>query len=296
MQAQWSNRAPYYRCCYPAEHALTNDVDHPKTTHVRPDEIVPALDHWLSTVFDPANIDDTCALLSAANEADRPTASRAQEAAAAKLTQCYKHDRRVVTVEARQPAHVHNERVGGASWTVRRRRYFTRFSTLHEDRVEHQLKSGTAFAARASTCRMSVDGARGNDPFAWLPGDCRDPVEVRVVMKHRQSVRLRRRGDEEVRQLSAALMLGGEHALHLPRALNMIGRRLDEVKYRQRTLEPIPLGRAPSRVTDLKIADPGAGEFAHIRAGFDLFAYRSETQPRQHARVDEMAQRHASSR
>ena len=87
----------------------------------------------------------------------------------------------------------------------------------------------------------------GNDPLASLPGDGRDPIEVRVVVKHRQAVRLRRRGDEEVGQLSAALMLGGEHALHLPCALNMFGRRLDEVKYVQRAHEPIPLSRAPSR-------------------------------------------------
>ncbi len=30
---------------------------------------------------------------------------------------CYEHDRRVVTVEARQPGHVHNERVGGTTHT-----------------------------------------------------------------------------------------------------------------------------------------------------------------------------------
>jgi hypothetical protein len=56
--------------------------------------------------------------------------------------------------------------------------------------------------------RVSVDGARGNDPFARLPGDGGDAVEVRVVVKHRQAVRLGRRRNEEIRQLSAALMLG----------------------------------------------------------------------------------------
>src|SRR6266446_1068359 len=105
--------------------------------------------------------------------------------------------------------------------------------------------------AFAATCRVSVDGARRNDPFARLPSDGRDSVEVRVVVKHRQAVRLGRRRDEEIRQLSAALMLYGEHALHLPGALNVFGRRLDEFKYGQRADEPIPLGRAPGRVTDL---------------------------------------------
>src|SRR5882757_4967544 len=91
-------------------------------------------------------------------------------------------------------------------------------------------------------------------------------------------------------------MLGGQHALHLPGALDVFGRRLDEVKDRERADEAIPLCRAPGRVTDLEVADSGAGDLAHIRAGFDLLAYWREAEPRQHARVDEMAQRHASSR
>jgi hypothetical protein len=45
MQAQWSSRAPYYRCRYPTEYALTNDVGHPKTIQRGVDEMVLALDH-----------------------------------------------------------------------------------------------------------------------------------------------------------------------------------------------------------------------------------------------------------
>ena len=163
--------------------------------------------------------------------------------------------------------------VPGTSWTIRRHGRFTRSSILHEEFAEGQLTPGTAFAARASIRRMSVDGAGWNNPLAWLSGNRRYQVEVRVVMKHCQPVRLRRCGDEKVGQLSAALMLGREHALHLPRPLHMFGRGLDEVEYRQRAHEPIPLGRAPSRVADLKVADSGAGEFAHVCARFDLCAY-----------------------
>ena len=87
-QGQWNNNAPYYRCRYPAEYALTNGVDHPRTVYIRQDQIMPPLDAWLSTIFDPANIDETCSLLAAAAAADQPAASGAQQAALAKLAHC----------------------------------------------------------------------------------------------------------------------------------------------------------------------------------------------------------------
>jgi site-specific DNA recombinase len=81
MQAQWNNGGPYYRCRYPAEYALISEVDHPKTVYVRQGDITRPLDKWLSTIFDPAHLDQTCALLAAANEADLPGVSHAQKGA-----------------------------------------------------------------------------------------------------------------------------------------------------------------------------------------------------------------------
>jgi len=92
MQAQWNNGGPYYRCRYPAEYALINEVDHPTTVSVRQGHITRPLDKWLSTIFDPANLDETCTLLAAANDTAQPDASRAHKAATAKLALC---DRRL---------------------------------------------------------------------------------------------------------------------------------------------------------------------------------------------------------
>ncbi|WP_218671136.1 zinc ribbon domain-containing protein [Microbispora sp. GKU 823] len=35
MQGNWNNDQAYYRCRYPAEYALANDVDHPKVVYLR---------------------------------------------------------------------------------------------------------------------------------------------------------------------------------------------------------------------------------------------------------------------
>lgn len=92
MQAQWNNGGPYYRCRYPAEYALISEVDHPKTVYVRQGDITRPLDKWLSTIFNPANLAETCALIAAANDAAQPECSRAQKAATAQLVLC---DRRL---------------------------------------------------------------------------------------------------------------------------------------------------------------------------------------------------------
>jgi hypothetical protein len=45
------------------EYALANEVDHPKTVHVRESAIVPELDRWLARLFDPENLDATVAAI-----------------------------------------------------------------------------------------------------------------------------------------------------------------------------------------------------------------------------------------
>jgi hypothetical protein len=47
--------------------------------------------------------------------ADADPKTKASLYASVGVSLCYEHDRRVVTVETRQPGHVHNERVGGGT-------------------------------------------------------------------------------------------------------------------------------------------------------------------------------------
>jgi len=68
-------------------YALANKVDHPKTVYVREDVIVPRLDAWFATLFDPENLDATCEALAMADGVDE--AAEAQlEAARRKTADC----------------------------------------------------------------------------------------------------------------------------------------------------------------------------------------------------------------
>jgi hypothetical protein len=85
MAAQHNHGRAHYRCRYPAEYSLANDVDHPRTVYVREDDVLPALDGRLARIFDPQHLDETCAQLAAAsgpNDADQAGTDAARRALA----------------------------------------------------------------------------------------------------------------------------------------------------------------------------------------------------------------------
>ena len=51
MQGHWNNAAPYYRCVFPTEYGLANQVEHPATSPYGRTPSCP-LDTWLATKFD----------------------------------------------------------------------------------------------------------------------------------------------------------------------------------------------------------------------------------------------------
>jgi hypothetical protein len=63
MQGQHSHDVAYYRCRYPSDYALANRVDHPKNVIMREDLATGPIDGWLTSVFDPAQRDQTIELL-----------------------------------------------------------------------------------------------------------------------------------------------------------------------------------------------------------------------------------------
>ena len=83
MQGSWNHDRANYRCKIPSEYALANKIDHPPTIYVREEHIVPALDAWIATVFDPANLDATVAALA---EAQAPSDADNARLAAARQT------------------------------------------------------------------------------------------------------------------------------------------------------------------------------------------------------------------
>jgi DNA invertase Pin-like site-specific DNA recombinase len=87
MSGQHNHDQAYYRCRYPTEYALANDIDHPRTVYLREADVVPELDRWLARVFDPEHLDETCAELAAASTADDVDEANV-EAARRKLEGC----------------------------------------------------------------------------------------------------------------------------------------------------------------------------------------------------------------
>jgi site-specific DNA recombinase len=87
MQGNPNHGLNHYRCVFPAEYALANKIDHPKSVYVKESAIVPKLDAWLTQLFDPDNLDATVAALADVGQADEEAEARA-EAARRKLVDC----------------------------------------------------------------------------------------------------------------------------------------------------------------------------------------------------------------
>ena len=89
MSGQMNHDEAYYRCRFPSEYAGATGK-HPSTVYLREADVVPGLDAWLLSVFDPKNLDGAVAALAAAQEPDDAAAARA-EAARRKIAECDKH-------------------------------------------------------------------------------------------------------------------------------------------------------------------------------------------------------------
>ena len=87
MQGNSNHGAHHYRCQFAVGVRRRRRIDHPKTVYVRESAIVPKLDEWLATLFDPTNLDATCDALAGAGGADEADHARI-EAARRKLADC----------------------------------------------------------------------------------------------------------------------------------------------------------------------------------------------------------------
>jgi hypothetical protein len=73
MNANWANKAVYYRSRFPQEYALANNVSHPLNVYIREDRLVPRLDRWLATIFDDHVVERTLDRLDAAQQVSTGT-------------------------------------------------------------------------------------------------------------------------------------------------------------------------------------------------------------------------------
>jgi site-specific DNA recombinase len=90
MQGSYNHGLAHYRCRYPSEYAVVNEVDHPRNVYLREDAVVGPLDGWLAQVFDPANIDETLESLQAASESNSDADVVKAGAARKRLAECDK--------------------------------------------------------------------------------------------------------------------------------------------------------------------------------------------------------------
>lgn len=56
MQGTWNHQRAHYRCRFPKEYALANEIEHPPSVYLREDAITADLDAWLARVFEPDRI------------------------------------------------------------------------------------------------------------------------------------------------------------------------------------------------------------------------------------------------
>jgi hypothetical protein len=79
MQGHWVREEAYYRCRYPAQYAIATTLRHPKSVNLREADLLPHLDRWIAELFNPANLDTTCAQLVSFtnNQADSNEVARA---------------------------------------------------------------------------------------------------------------------------------------------------------------------------------------------------------------------------
>jgi len=78
----------HYRCRYPSEYAIANELDHPRNVYVREDQILGPLDGWLAQVFDPGQLDTTLDALEAAADSTDDTDQAKTQAARRRVAEC----------------------------------------------------------------------------------------------------------------------------------------------------------------------------------------------------------------
>ncbi|MBQ1030395.1 recombinase zinc beta ribbon domain-containing protein [Micromonospora sp. C97] len=86
MQGQYNHGDAYYRCRFPQEYALANQVPHPRNVYLREDALTDPLDSWLASAFAPHRIAQTITAMADAQPLNHPPTTGA--AAQAIITEC----------------------------------------------------------------------------------------------------------------------------------------------------------------------------------------------------------------
>ena len=88
MQGSANRGRAHYRCRYPSEYAMANELDHPRNVYVREDQLLGPLDGWLAQVFDPGQLDTTLDALEAAASSTDDAGQAKTQAARRRVAEC----------------------------------------------------------------------------------------------------------------------------------------------------------------------------------------------------------------
>jgi site-specific DNA recombinase len=88
MQGSTNHGRAHYRCRYPSEYAIVNEIDHPRNVYLREEAIIGPLDVWLAQVFNPENIDETLDGLKQASASTDEAQTTNVDAARKRLAAC----------------------------------------------------------------------------------------------------------------------------------------------------------------------------------------------------------------
>lgn len=90
MQGTWNHGSPYYRCRFPNEYAIANQIEHGLSVYLREDELTTPLDKWLAQVFDPARVEHSLTAMADAQPDAQRDAAPANAEIQRSLEECRK--------------------------------------------------------------------------------------------------------------------------------------------------------------------------------------------------------------
>ncbi len=82
MQGTWNHERAHYRCRYPSEYAIANQLDHPPSVYLREDQLTGPLHTWLADIFHPDRLAHSLSMLEAAQRDDAPALDAARRSLA----------------------------------------------------------------------------------------------------------------------------------------------------------------------------------------------------------------------
>jgi site-specific DNA recombinase len=211
-RANWNHGRAHYRCRFPNEYAVGNNIDHPLTVYVRENAVLDPLDTWLAEAFAPDRIEQSLTALENAQPDHTPAVEAAQRA----ITEC---ERKLARHRAALEAGADPALVVAWSQQVQQQRTLAqaRLTTLTSHHGSNSRMSRDDIHAMVTTLGGLLDALRHADPVD--KAEVYHELGVRLTYNHAERTVL-----AETRPTSSVCVVsvsegGHQHGnvAHLPR-------------------------------------------------------------------------------